>query len=123
MSNIEELKPCPFCGGKAKEVIPTQVICSNANCIISTIVMHDSIWNTRTTNGYTKEQVDELARGKEIEIRSIVLSLIALKASKNWKQLDNLIEQLKRLLKTNNHRNMRGIIEAKSTNQRSRMKR
>lgn len=48
---------------------------------------------------YTKEQVEELAKGKEIEIRSMVLSLVALKASKNWKQLDNLIEQLNEIYK------------------------
>lgn len=36
----------------------------------------------------------EFFRAKGIEIRSIALALIALKASRNWKQLDNLIEGL-----------------------------
>ena len=45
--------------------------------------------------------VEELLERKKTEIRSIVLSLVALKASKSWKQLDNIIEQLNEIYDLN----------------------
>ncbi len=40
-------KPCPFCGREPREVIDGQFTCSSDRCILSTVVMHDTIWNKR----------------------------------------------------------------------------
>jgi hypothetical protein len=44
-----ELKPCPFCGAKAKDVAMGGVVCSNGNCWMAYISPQPSIkqWNDR----------------------------------------------------------------------------
>ena len=42
-----ELKPCPFCGSKAKEVISETVKCSNSDCPMSQYILHKFFWNGR----------------------------------------------------------------------------
>ena len=60
MTDTVELKPCPFCGSKANEVIKTQVKCSNDLCPLYYFVMHDTIWNTRPDSSLQLERVKEL---------------------------------------------------------------
>lgn len=48
-----ELLPCPFCGSKAKVAITSQVKCSNINCVMSSHVMHDTLWNKRVNSRFS----------------------------------------------------------------------
>lgn len=61
MTDTVELKPCPFCGSKAKEVIKTQVKCSNDLCPLYYFVMHDTLWNTRPDSSLDvlKEKIED----------------------------------------------------------------
>ena len=46
---MEKLKPCPFCGGEAKE-FPSSgapIWCSNSHCGLNNGVMDVEMWNTR----------------------------------------------------------------------------
>ena len=57
---MNELKPCPFCGGEAYEKYRDVVNCKNDNCFIQYTDFDIEGWNTRAIDPRLKKTVDEL---------------------------------------------------------------
>lgn len=43
----EKLLPCPFCGEQPLSPYNGQAKCPNRNCVMSQMMVHDSLWNAR----------------------------------------------------------------------------
>ena len=63
-----ELKPCPFCGAKARVPISNTVTCSNTNCPLCGVIMHDTLWNTRDDSAL--REMDSQLKEKEVTIQN-----------------------------------------------------
>lgn len=55
----EKLKPCPFCGSVATDLI-TEAYCSNPNCAISGQGFYVAEWNKRPLEEKLKKAIDTL---------------------------------------------------------------
>ena len=63
-----ELKPCPFCGSKAKETIRDTIKCSNDDCPMSQYILHKFFWNTRDDSAL--RDMDSQLKEKEVTIQN-----------------------------------------------------
>ena len=60
----DKLKPCPFCGGTAKELAEGDVSCFNHDCPMSAMSMTADAWNNRAPDPLVAGLVSAL---REIE--------------------------------------------------------
>lgn len=69
---MNELKPCPFCGGQAEEVDPLYLQCSTDGCVLNCAMfwINQYVWNTRPIEDTLRECIEDaktvIERGIEL---------------------------------------------------------
>ena len=68
----EELKPCPFCGGKAelyaRSFNDVNVICGNCSCVMGTYGTKEKAieaWNKRVPQTWTSKVFERIGEGNK----------------------------------------------------------
>jgi len=64
---MNELKPCPFCGGEAYEKYRDVVNCKNDNCFIQYTDFDIEGWNTRAIDPRLRGAVEEMQKDDKTE--------------------------------------------------------